>query len=570
MELADYWKILRAHWIAIIAITLAGGLVGFGWAFIQPKVYTADASGIVAAGVSSDLGAAMAGENYAKSRVKSYVDLAQSRSVAESAVEQLGVSTDPDDLLRSVEVTNPLDTATLRVSANAGSAEEARALAEAWVAAIGEQVTEIENANADLGPEGTQSVVSFRSLDSAQLPEAPSSPNTKLAVAIGLLAGFALAIGYALLRNIFDRRISSIAEVEQETGHAVVGTIPLHAGFTDTERIITSTGGNDQGKQGGAEYAVAEALRELRTNLQFMNIDNPPRAIVITSALPSEGKSTITANLANTIAAMGRRVVVIDGDLRRPMVAKTFGLLPGVGLTDVLIGNAQLGDVLQPWGNTGKLWVLGAGKVPPNPSELLGSNALHEVIEELSHHAIVLIDAPPLLPVTDAAILTARTDGALIVSRARRTTYDALKAGLANLDRVNGRALGIILNGVPRKGVKADGYGYRYRAYYGRAQQQENHVPAAPPSEQDEFTTLISTARDAAAARGQAAQARTAVAPQATAPAQKAAQTPSAGPRTTAQAQPTATAQPAPRTTPQQPREPETAPPGPRRARRGE
>ncbi len=480
MELTDYWKIVRAHWLGILAIALAGVLIGLAWALVQPKVYTADASGIVSAGVSSDLGTAMAGETYAKSRVKSYLDLAKSRSVSETAIETLGIGTDPDDLISQIEVTNPLDTATIKVSASAGTPEEARALAEAWVNAIGEKVTELENANAAPLPDGSApppSIVTFQSMDAAQLPESPSSPNTRLAVAVGGLVGLALAIGYALLRHVFDRRIHSIAEVERETELPVVGTIPLHGGFDAENRIISSTGGNDRGQQSTDEYAVAEALRELRTNLQFMNIDNPPRSIVVTSALPGEGKSTITANLANTIAAMGRNVVVIDGDLRRPMVAKTFGLLPGVGLTDVLIGNAQLSEVLQPWGSSGKLWVLGAGKIPPNPSELLGSNAMHEVIDELTDHAIVLIDAPPLLPVTDAAILTARTDGALVVSRARKTTYDALKAALNNLQRVKGHALGIILNGVPSKGVKADGYGYRYRAYYGRQQQEDVPEP---------------------------------------------------------------------------------------------
>ncbi|GAA2097083.1 polysaccharide biosynthesis tyrosine autokinase [Brevibacterium salitolerans] len=477
MELTDYWKIVRAHWLAMVAITCAGAVLGLGWALIQPKEYTADASGIVSAGVSSDLGTAMAGENYAKSRVVSYLDLAESRAVAESVVQELGLTESPESLIGQVTVTNPADTATIRVSARADTPENARDLAEAWVGAIGDQVTEVENANAT---EGEQSIVTFQSLDSAKLPTSPSSPNTKLAVGIGALAGLVAAIGYALLRNIFDRRIRSTAEVESQTDHAVIGTIPLHQGFTAENRIITSSGGNDRDARSSDEYAVAEAIRELRTNLQFMNIDNPPRSIVVTSSLPGEGKSTVTANLAATIAASGRRVVVIDGDLRRPMVAKTFGLLPGIGLTDVLIGEAQLSDVMQPWGDTGNLFVLGAGKVPPNPSELLGSNVLHELITELTAHAVVLIDAPPLLPVTDAAILTARTDGAIIIARARKTTYDALKAALRSLDRVHGRALGIILNGVPMKGAKADGYGYQYRAYYGKAQEQPAAAEGAP------------------------------------------------------------------------------------------
>lgn len=469
VELTDYWKVFRAHWLVIIAITCAGAAAGYGWALMQPKVYEANASGIVSLGVSRDLGTAMAGESFAKSRVSSYLDLAKSRSVAEVAIEELGIDVDPDTLVSRISVSNPLETATLKVSARAGTPEGARELAEAWIVAIGKQVSKIENVNAR-GSE--RSIVSFNSLDSAQLPSSPSSPNTRLAIMLGGLVGLALAIGYALVRHVFDRRIRSVAMVERETGASVVGSIPKYAGFRGDHRLVPSL--NDASNSGtDDDHHVAESLRELRTNLQFMDVDNPPRTIVITSAVPGEGKSTVTANLATAIAASGQPVVVIDADLRRPVLARTFGLVPGVGLTDVLVGNATLADVLQPCGDSGDLSVLGAGKLPPNPSELLGSNAMHALIEEIAEHALVLIDTPPLLAVTDAALLTARTDGALLVSRAGRTTYEMLNEALHSLERVQGRALGVILTGVPNRGAGADGYGQRYRSYYDRLPDHE-------------------------------------------------------------------------------------------------
>ena len=469
MELTDYWKIIRAHWVSILGITIAGALLGFGWALLQPKVYTSHASGIVSTGVSQDIGLSLAGDSLARSRATSYVDVASSRAVAELTAKEIGYTSDPANLISRISVTNPLDTATIKISANAASPEEARDLAEAWVRALGEQISLLENQGAS---SDQKSVVTFRSLDAASTPTAPSSPNTRLAIAIGLLAGLIIAFVYALLRSIFDRRVQSISQVQQETGLPVIGTVPFHSGFDKENRIVQSKGGNDRSSSRSEEYAVAESIRELRTNLQYMDIDNPTRVMVVTSALPGEGKSTVIANLANAIAQGGQQVVVVDGDLRRPMVAKTFGVLPGIGLTDVLVGRAELVDVLQPWGDTGRLMVLGAGKIPPNPSELLGSNTMHKVLEDLSEHAIVLIDAPPLLPVTDAAILTARTDGAMIVTYAHRTTVDALKEAISNLERVKGRPLGVIINGVPQKGVRSDGYGYRYRSYaysyYGR------------------------------------------------------------------------------------------------------
>lgn len=464
VELADYWRILRAHWVAIVLITFIGGVAAYGWTQVQPKVYSANASGLLSTGFTSDLSTALAGDSYAKSRVKAYLDVAKSRTVAKYAISELDLDITPDVLITKVSVLNPLDTPVIKVTANAASPEQARDLAEAWIDGIGEQVTALENADAPRGSDD-RSVVTFTSLDSAVLPTEQSSPNTRLMVALGLLIGLAIGVAYALLRNIFDRRIRSSEQLERETGLAVLGTIPFNKHFTESERIVISQGANDVHRN-SSEHDVAEAMRELRTNLTFMDVDNPPRTIVVTSSLPGEGKSTVAANLAIAIAASGENVVLVDGDLRRPSVARIFGVVPGVGLTDVLIGRAELRDVLQPWGDDGRLAVLGAGSIAPNPSELLGSNAMHAVVEELSRQAIVLIDAPPLIPVTDAAILTARTDGALILAYARRTTYDAVTHALQNLERVKGRALGVILNGVPRGSGAGDGYGYRYRGYY--------------------------------------------------------------------------------------------------------
>lgn len=494
MELKDYWRIFRAHWIAVVAITVMGGLIGVGWALIQPKVYAASASGLLTTGVNSDISTATIGENYAKSRVKSYIDIAKSTTVAQIAADDLGLAASPNQLLQQISVTNPVDTATLKVTAEADTAEKARDLAETWIKAIGQQVSELENSDVSDKPSSAESIVSFKSLDSALLPQNPIFPNKKLALAVGLLAGAVSALGYALLRNIFDRRVHSLEEVERETNVSVIGTIPFHKGFTNEQRMLESTGGNDRTEKGREEYAIAESLRELRTNLQFMSIDKPPRKIVITSALPAEGKSTLISNLASTIAASGQNVVVIDGDLRRPMIAKTFGLLEGVGLTDVLIGRARLTDVLQSWGTSGKLFVLGAGKIPPNPSELLASKALHDIIDDLAEHAIVLIDAPPLLPVTDAAILTARTDGALVVTRANKTTYEELNAALDNVTKVNGHVLGIIINGTTGRGSGVDGYGYRYRSYYGRNIEPESTTGTIPI---DDFDGLLRNQSDA-------------------------------------------------------------------------
>jgi capsular exopolysaccharide synthesis family protein len=206
----------------------------------------------------------------------------------------------------------------------------------------------------------------------------------------------------------------------------------------------------------------------LRTNLQFLNVEGGPRTFVITSPLEGEGKTTTTANLAIALAQSNARVLVVDADLRRPRLAEVLGLEGAVGLTDVLIGRAKLEDALQPWGSSNFL-VLPAGTVPPNPSELLGSRAMADLIEALEpRFDVVLLDAPPLLPVTDGAILAHRSRGALLVVAAGRSRRGEVEAAVSTLSNVGARLAGVILTMLPTRGADAYGYSrYGYRVYGG-------------------------------------------------------------------------------------------------------
>jgi capsular exopolysaccharide synthesis family protein len=479
MELRSYLPVLRAHWIAIVLITLVGGAVAFGWTLIQPKVYSADSSGYVSAGTNSDTGNALVGDNLAQSKVKSYIDIGTSRAVAQFAIDDLSLTNvSPEELVGRIAVSNPVNTVLIKVSASGPSPTEARDLAEAWLRGIAQQITVVEGAGSADG----QSVVELIPLDSAVLPSSPTSPNTRLAVAVGLLIGLIAALVYAVVRHTLDRRIRSAEAVENEFGIPVVGSIPIDKRFTDDDRLVSMDGATDYAGQADDDVAVAEALRELRTNLQFMNVDNPPRVIVVTSPLPGDGKSTAIANLAIALAAGGQPVVLVDADLRRPTVSRTFNLVDGAGLTEVLAGRTDVAEVLQPWGSSGKLLILAAGKTPPNPSELLGSERMHSLVKELSAHAIVLIDAPPLIPVTDAAILTHNTDGALVVASVGKTTFEALSKALQNLRRANGQPLGIILNRVPRRGPGSTYGYYGYRGDYRSRDEPEDTAAVVTPA----------------------------------------------------------------------------------------
>ncbi|UKA49898.1 polysaccharide biosynthesis tyrosine autokinase [Arthrobacter sp. FW305-123] len=467
----DLLSVVRSHWLGILLITvfMVGG--SLGWYTLQPKIYSAESSGIVVTAGAENLGMSLAGDNLAKSKAKGYQSVGESILIAESVIKSLGLKESAPDITRSVSVSVPLDSVEIRVSARSSDPQTAQNVADAWVAALASQVYELDKGNAS---PGTEPVTKIVPLTKASLPSAPISPLLSATLGIGLAAGLLIGLGYAIARNHFDRRIRGASEIERLFGLAVVGTLPLDKRLSEKSSVLETTGTHRV--PGG--HAMAEALRELRTNLDFIDVDNPPRILLITSSLPSEGKSTVTSNLAATIAAAGRDVIVVDADLRRPTVHQVFGVLPDVGVTDILSARASIDEVLQEWGPNPHLRVLTAGRIPPNPSELLGSRAMEHLLNELSQRAMVLIDAPPLLPVTDAAVLSRVADGTLVVARARKTTRDTLFRALGNLTRVRGRVLGVILNCVATNGPGDVNYGY-YGAYGSVETPQDDTPPVS-------------------------------------------------------------------------------------------
>jgi capsular exopolysaccharide synthesis family protein len=465
MEIRDYLRGLRRHWLAIFLMTLVGLGAGYGWTVLQTPVYEASASGFVASRQTEDVGMSTIGDGLARSKVQSYLDIAGWRNVAEHAIEELDLQTTPEELVTRVAVTNTPDTVILKIVAQGPSPVEARALAEAWIEGMVVAIDEIEGT----GEPGTSPVTVIPG-DSASLPSAPVFPDVQTAVIVGGVLGLGFGIAFALTRTVSDRRIRLTDDVEGRVGLPVVGTLPLAPGQKSDSRVFDTAAGK------GVGFAVAEAMRSLRTNLQFMDVDNPPRVIVVTSPLPGDGKSTVACNLALTLAAAGSKVVLIDGDLRRSTVGKSMGLPEGAGLSDVLAGRAELVDVLQVTPQAKNLVVLTAGSVPPNPSEVLGSGRMRKLLSELAVHATVIIDAPPLLPVTDGAVLTHQADGALLVATAGKSTYDLVDRALDTLRKANGRALGLVLNKAPLRGVDSSAYSYEYRREY--ADTSATHVAA--------------------------------------------------------------------------------------------
>jgi len=206
---------------------------------------------------------------------------------------------------------------------------------------------------------------------------------------------------------------------------------------------------------------VGEAYRILRTNLQFLSLDKPLRHLVVTSATPGEGKTLTSANLGVVQAQAGRKVVLVDADLRRPALNRRFELPGYSGLTSILAGEASLEDVLQPTHVDG-LYLLASGPIPPNPAELLGTQRLADLMDQLGELAdLVIWDTPPVLNVSDASVLAARADGTLLVVRAGREPYSSAQRARDQLQQVGARTLGVVLDGVAAGG-RSDYYHYYY------------------------------------------------------------------------------------------------------------
>ena len=484
MELKDYVRLLRINWRGVTAIVVACLLAGVGWTLTRSEVYAANASGYVI-GPSGGTGATeSAVDTVAKSKATAYLEFAKSRAVAERVAKALDLAESPATLVGRIEATQPVGTPLIKVVAKAGEPELAKQLADAWIESLAERIEEIENPKGDRKAGSVMQVVP---VETADLPGSPVSPdpvrNTGLALVLGLLLGLA----YAVLRGTFDHRLRSKHDVEEKFKVSVVGQIP------DAPVLKREQGGRSQlSVDAGADVLgqapTSEAFRKLRTNLTYMDIDNPPRVLVVSSPLPGDGKSTVSANLVAVIERSGQPVVLLDGDLRRPSVASSLGLAEGVGLTDVLTGKLSVEEALQRVPGHDNLRVLAAGSIPPNPSELLGSQAMKNLIARLSQTAMVVIDAPPLLPVTDGAILAAHTDGVLVVISANKTRDHHLEGALESLDQVDARTLGVIVNRVPSRGRIA-GYG-NYGGYgmYGSYGSYGAYQPPAPAAETEAET----------------------------------------------------------------------------------
>jgi succinoglycan biosynthesis transport protein ExoP len=447
VELKDVLQALRNGWWLLVAGLLIGTVAAGLVTWQATPLYQSSTQLFVSTTGTDDTSTAYQGNLFSQQRVSSYVQLLTGERLAGRVVEQLGLDDTPAALAGSVTATTIPDTVLLDVTVTRPSATEARDIAEALGQQFSSLVTELET------PDGAaNSTVKVTVTEVPEVAAAPSSPRPPRNIALGALVGLLIGAGGAVLRERMDNTVKTADGVQEVTGAGLVGALLEDAALHENH-VITDDDGYSE---------TAEAYRQIRTNLQFLDVDDPARSIVVTSSLPGEGKTTIAVNLAVVLAQSGAKVALIEADLRRPRVTRYLGMISGAGVSNVLAGTATYDELIQPYGN-GNLTVLAAGPMPPNPSEMLGSQQMRALLAQArEHNDFVLIDAPPLLPVTDGAVLSIAADGAILVARHGVTTQAQLHQAATNLHRIEAKLLGVVLNRIPPKAAEGYGYGYSY------------------------------------------------------------------------------------------------------------
>jgi capsular exopolysaccharide synthesis family protein len=447
VNLRDYLTVLRIRWVLVAICTLAVVALSAVFTWSATPQY-ASSSRLFVSTSGSDDSQALQGSQFSLQRVKSYADLLTGQRIAQRVVDDLKLDESPQALAGQITASSKLDTVILTVTVTDPSPERAKMLVDAVSDQFVSYVAELETP-----PGKDEATIKATVVDPGAEPTTPVSPQPKRNLALGLVIGLLIGVGLAVLRETLDTSVKTMKQLEDLIDAPILGAIPYDK---DAERNPLV---NDLGT-----YAPrVEGFRVLRTNLQFIDPDEERKVFVITSSLPEEGKTTTATNLALVLAEGGERVALVEADLRRPKISTYLNLEGSVGLTTVLVGRVPLREAMQETAEHVGLDVLSSGRTPPNPAEMLKSQAMATIIKELrADYDIVLIDAPPLLPVTDAALLASQSDGAILVVRHGKTTADQVRAAAERLTSVGAEPAGVIFNMTPAKGSGQYGYGYGY------------------------------------------------------------------------------------------------------------
>ncbi len=429
LELAEYGRaIARGWWILLVCLLAGLGAAALVTARTEP-VYQSNVK-FFAATPSAVGQSTLQAQELSRNRVTSYANLVKSEGFLGRLVRDSGTGISGKDLADSIGASADRDTLTLSVVVSQPEQAKAFAIARAIASNLGSAAADLESGAA---------VTNLTVIAGPTNDPGPVSPKVPLNLAVGALLGLALGIAIPVARRLSDKSLRTAQEVEEATGLPVLARIPLSGVARPPARILDQSRGT----------LLDEAGRRLRTNIDHYPALGTSGVVAVTSAGSGEGRTTVALMLARAWAEAGEPVLLVEAGLRSPRLASVLGLATETGLSDVLAGRLPLEQAIQHTAVEG-LHAVGAGTVPPNPTELLGGRALTAVLDELrGSYARVVLDAPAMEPFSDAAVIAAAADCTVLVVRHRNVTREVLRAALRNLELVNGTVAGAVLNALP-------------------------------------------------------------------------------------------------------------------------
>ncbi len=447
MDLRAFGYLIRDHWKLIALVTvLAVGVSIAVTARMTPR-YASTVTFYVSTNTpSTNPSLAYQGILFGQQAVLSYADLLNSPRLANSVVSQLRLPVTASQVAAEIKATPIPQTVLLTATVTDTSPRRAQLIASAVGAQFVKLVSALQRPVGD-----QQATIQAVVVGPATRPGSPVSPKPTRNVGIALVLGLVIGIAFAVARRSLDTTIKSADQLTALTaGTPVIGTVPFDASARKHPLAANSD----------VPQRPLEAYRKIRINLQFISIAAPCKALLFTSPVPDEGKSSVVCNLAIVLAQSGQRIVVVETDLRRPRVASYLGLPRSPGITDVLTGKVDIDEATQTWGRP-SFDFLDSGPTPPNPSDLLGSQRMNELITQLrQRYDIILLDAPPLLPFADAAATAPASDGAILVVRFGKTHMADVRQANEALSAAGTSLLGSVLTMVPPRQRREYGHGY--------------------------------------------------------------------------------------------------------------
>lgn len=429
----DFARILRTRWTVVCATVVIAVLGALAYSLLATPQYQASTRLFVSSTSGGSATETNDGSLFAQRQVLSYIPLLKGGLLAQRTIDKLNLDMSAAELQQKVEASAPTDTVLIDVAVLDSSPTRARDIANTLSDEFTVMAAGLSTPNLGSTP-AARVIVQQR----ADIPGSPVTPEKSRILGIAIVLGGVFGIIIAIIRDRFDGRIKTSDNVEKATGVGLVGDIPFDKNLQKSPLISFD---NDNSK-------IAEAFRELRVNVKFLEVSDGPRVLLVASAMPDEGRTTTAINLALALAHADYNVVLVDGDLRRPRVAACFGIAEEVGFSTVLSGGATLTEALHET-EFPRLTALPSGPVPANPSELLGSHTAGDVLNRLSvQFDYVIVDSPSLL-VTDAAILAAGCQGVLIIVRAGHTRRKQLSTAMNTLRRAGAPLLGAVLTMTP-------------------------------------------------------------------------------------------------------------------------